>query len=205
MFDSYVFDLDGVLVDVRDSYRREVFEEVGDELGRGFSEDEVDRLWYGLGGDRKDILRDWGFEPRDFWEVFDAIDTPERRVEHTYAYDDVDVLDEIDGPKGVVTHSPPALAERALEKTGLGDRFEAVVCCSYDLGYKPEPAPIHACLEQMGASDDAVMIGDSVSDVRGAWNAGLAAAHVDRFGHSVNADMNIESLYEVRDFAPCST
>jgi len=35
MFDYYVFDLDGVLVDVRDSYKREVFEEVGDELGRG--------------------------------------------------------------------------------------------------------------------------------------------------------------------------
>jgi phosphoglycolate phosphatase len=203
MFDSYVFDLDGVLVDVRDSYRREVFEEVGDELGRGFTDDEVDRLWYGFGDDRADILADWGFDPREFWDVFDGIDTPERRVEHTYAYDDIDVLDDIEEPKGVVTHSPPALADRALEKTGLAGSFDAVVCCSYDLGYKPEPAPIRACIERMDASDDAVMIGDSVTDVRGAWNAGLAAAHVNRVGYSVDADMNIESLHEVRDFARC--
>jgi phosphoglycolate phosphatase len=204
MFEYYVFDLDGVLVDVRDSYKREIFEEVGDELGRGFSEEEIDRLWYGVGGGRKEILRDWGYDPREFWEVFDAIDTPERRVEHTYAYDDTTVLDEIEAPMGVVTHSPPALADRALEKTGLAGRFDSVVCCSYDIGYKPEPAPIRACLDEMSASsspDDSVMIGDSVSDVRGAWNAGLTAGHIDRVGHRVDADINIESLHAVREFA----
>jgi phosphoglycolate phosphatase len=204
MFDFYVFDLDGVLVDVRDSYRREVFQDVGDELGRSFTEDEMDRLWYGLGSDRKEILRDWGYDPREFWEVFDAIDTPERRVEHTYAYDDTKVLDEIEAPKGVVTHSPPALADRALEKTGLGEKFDSVVCCSYELGYKPEPEPIRVCLDEIGASpDDTVMIGDSVSDVRGAWNAGLTAGHIDRVGHRVNADINMDTLHEVREFDGC--
>lgn len=202
MFDYYVFDLDGVLVDVRDSYRREIFEEVGDELGRGFTDEEIDRLWYGVGGDRKEILRDWGYDPREFWEVFDAIDTPERRVEHTYAYDDTTVLDEIEVPMGVVTHSPPALADRALEKTGLEGKFDSVICCSYELGYKPEPEPIRVCLDEIGASpDDSVMIGDSVSDVKGAWNAGLTAGHIDRVGHRVDADINIESLHDVREFA----
>jgi len=157
-----------------------------------------------MGGDRKEILRDWGFDPREFWEVFDGIDTPERRVEHTYSYDDTAVLDEIDAPKGVVTHSPPALADRALDETGLADEFDSVVCCSYELGYKPEPAPIRACLDDIGASpDDTVMIGDSVSDVRGAWNAGLTAAHVDRVGHRVDADINLNSLDEVREFSTC--
>ncbi|MDZ7688133.1 MAG: HAD family hydrolase [Halobacteriales archaeon] len=202
MFDYYVFDLDGVLVDVRDSYKREVFDEVGDELGREFDEDEIRRLWYGVGGDRKEIIRSWGYEPREFWEVFDALDTPERRVEHTFAYEDARVVRELDAPKGLVTHSPPALAHPALEKAGLADEFDSVVCCSYELGYKPEPAPIRACLDEMGASpDETVMIGDSVSDVKGAWNAGLTAGHIDRVGHRVEADINIENLDAVREFA----
>jgi hypothetical protein len=40
-----------------------------------------------------------------------------------------------------------------------------------------------------------------VSDVKGAWNAGLTAGHIDRVGHRVDADINIESLDAVREFA----
>jgi len=197
MFDSYVFDLDGVLVDVNDSYKREIFDEVGDEFGRGFTDDEIHRLWYGA-EERSDIIESWGYEPKEFWEVFDAVDSPERRVEHTYVYEDTEIIPDLDAPTGLVTHSPPELARPALEKAGLQDIFDSVVCCSYDIGYKPNPEPFRLCLNEMGAStEDAVMVGDSVSDVRGAWNAGLTAGHIDRVGYSVDADLNIETLHDL--------
>lgn len=198
MFDSYVFDLDGVLVDVHDSYKHEIFDEVGDELGYDFTEDEIHRLWYGV-EERRDIIESWGYEPREFWEVFDALDRPERRVEHTYVYEDTEVIESLDAPTGLITHSPPELARPALEKAGLNDAFDSVVCCSYDIGYKPDPTPFELCLNEMGveASDDSVMVGDSLSDVRGAWNAGMTAGHIDRVGYSVDADLNIETLHDL--------
>lgn len=202
MFDSYIFDLDGVLVDVHDNYKHRVFEEVGEVFNTEFTEEQVLNLWHGVGaGSRDEILRSWGYEPRDFWRVFDEIDTPERRIKHTYAYSDADALDNIDACMGVVTHSPPELAEPALEKTGLLDRFDSIVCCSHELGYKPEPAPIRKCAEELGAGDKTIMIGDSASDIYGAWNAGLTAGHIDRVGHKINADINIKSLAEIPDFA----
>jgi len=197
MFDSYVFDLDGVLVDVHDTYKREIFDEVGDELRRDFTDDEIHRLWYGV-EERSDIIESWGYEPREFWEVFDALDRPERRVEYTYAYDDTGIIPDLNAPTGLVTHSPPELARPALEKAGLRGAFDGVVCCSYEIGYKPDPKPFRLCLDKMGASaEDALMLGDSLSDVRGAWNADMTAGHIDRVGHSVEADLNVETLHDL--------
>lgn len=204
MFDGYLFDLDGVLVDVSDAYKHEIFAEVEDELERSFTDDQIRNLWHGLGAEsRDDILRSWGIdEPRRFWEVFDALDTPERRIEHTYAYEDADVVADIDAPTGVVTHSPYELAEPALERAGLDGHVDALVSCSYELGWKPDPAPIEKCAREAGAplGEETVLIGDSASDVRGAWNAGIAAGHVDRVGHRVDADHNLDGLHEVRDW-----
>ncbi|MDY7082568.1 MAG: HAD family hydrolase [Halobacteria archaeon] len=204
MFDHYIFDLDGVLVDVTDEYKREVFDEVAGILGDDFTDDQIMNLWHGLGGNsRDDILRSWGYDdPREFWEVFDDVDTPERRIDYTFAYDDAGIIKKLDADMGVVTHSPPELAEPALEKAGLYENFDSIVSCSYDIGYKPAPEPIHKCAREIGADvDSTVMIGDSVSDVKGAWNAGITAGHIDRVGHSIDADINIESLEEVPKFA----
>ncbi|XGI83196.1 HAD family hydrolase [Halorutilales archaeon Cl-col2-1] len=206
MFDYYLFDLDGVIVDVEEEYRRAVFDEVEDRLGRSFSDDQIRNLWHGIGEDSRDeILRSWGYdEPRDFWDVFDEVDTVERRLEYTYAYDDAYSIEEIDAKKGVVTHSPPELAVPALEKAGLDHHFDTVVSCSYDIGFKPDPNPIQRCMSEIGAepSSDAdtestVMVGDSTSDVKGAWNAGITASHIDRLGHPVEADINVESVDEI--------
>lgn len=198
MYDCIIFDLDGVLIDVTDSYKLDVFREVEERLDDSFTERQIQNLWHGVGAESRDeILHGWGYsDPRRFWQVFDEIDSPGRRLEHTYAYEDVDALQGLDARMGVVTHSPPELAEPALQKTGLRDLFGSVVSCSYELGYKPSPEPILKCAGELGA-EDAVMIGDSVSDVRGAWNAGLTAGHIDRVGHRVDADFNIESLREV--------
>ncbi|MDY6764775.1 MAG: HAD family hydrolase [Halobacteria archaeon] len=201
MFDYYIFDLDGVLVDVSRDYKREIFDEVGEHFGHEFTDEEIHNLWHGLGAEsREDLLRSWGYEPREFWEVFDSIDTPERRLKNTFAYEDTSVLRRMDEKMGIVTHSPPDLAIPVLEKTGLEDLFESVVSCSYDIGYKPEPEPIRRCMNDLGVNGSkksTIMIGDSVSDVKGAWNAGITAGHINRHGGNIDADYNLESLEEI--------
>ncbi|MDY6779591.1 MAG: HAD-IA family hydrolase, partial [Halobacteria archaeon] len=122
------------------------------------------------------------------------------------AYDDVDALERIDAPMGVVTHSPPELAEKALEKTGVEDEFDSVVSCTYETGFKPDPTPIETCMEDIGAEPDStIMVGDSVSDVKGARNAGIVAGHIDRVGHEVEADYRFESLDDVAEIHADST
>ncbi len=198
-FDSYLFDLDGVIVDVEDSYRRKIFDEVSEVTGRQYTDSQIQRLWHGVGGEsREGILESWGENPREFWRIFDWFDAPERRLQHTYVYPDADVLTSLEGPVGVVTHSPRDLAESALEKADLLDVVDEVVACSYETGYKPDPTPIEMCLERVGADPDgAALVGDSESDVQGAWNAGIAGGHVDRIDHPIDADFRVESLREL--------
>ncbi|MFB6283683.1 MAG: HAD family hydrolase [Halobacteria archaeon] len=202
MYDYLVFDLDGVLVDVTEGYRNWIFDEIGDELDYSFSDRQKEMLWHGVGeGSREEMLRSWGFDDtRTFWDVYDEVECFEKRLEHTYAYEDCSVLESLDQPMGIVTHSPGELAERALEEAELREHFDSIVSCSYDLGYKPDPSPIDKCLDDMACNGgDALMVGDSVSDVRGAWNAGLSAGHLDRMGHCIEADYRFESLVEVAE------
>ncbi|QSG12065.1 HAD superfamily hydrolase [Halapricum desulfuricans] len=201
-YDAWLFDLDGTLVDVDPAHPRRVFDEIGDRLGRAFSDAEVTTLWHGFGGSRNAQLRQWGIDPEPFWELFHEIEDPVRRAEATYLYDDAErLLADLEGPAGVVTHSQPPLTEAVLERLDIADRFDTVVCCGDDVGWKPDPNPVYRALDDLGVSGDGetILVGDSPSDVGAAWNAGLDAAHIERFdpverGHCVLADHRIERL-----------
>jgi phosphoglycolate phosphatase len=185
-YDYWLFDLDGTLVDTEFSYKRELFDRVGDRLGRGFTDDEVETLWHGLGGDRDDILRSWGLDAERFWSEFDDLDDPVARAEATYLYDDAAAVGDIDANVGVVTHCPEPITERVLDDLGVRDWFDTVVACSTDTGWKPDPGPVELAMRDVAAGSDArrgVLVGDGVGDVGAAWNAGIEAVHVERHGH----------------------
>jgi phosphoglycolate phosphatase len=219
-YDFWLFDLDGTLVDVEWSYVRRTFDRVGDRLGRRFSDSEAELLWYGLCGARDAQLREWGIEPGSFWPAFHAVEEPQVRAEATYLHDDADTLlarlDRRDVPVGVVTHCQRFLADPVLDELDLRGRFDAVVCCDEDLGWKPDPAPVERTLQEMGlveprvATDGGtvpldgrgVLAGDGASDVGAAWNAGLDGVHVERHGHDrrgrcVLADYRVSSFDEL--------
>ncbi len=199
MYDCYIFDLDGVLVDVPDSYKREVFNDVGDELGMGFTDEQIQNLWHGMTDSRNEIINSWGFEDeKEFWNVFDKYDTPERRIENTFSYDDVDILGNIHSPIGVVTHSPPELASQSIKKTEISHHIDEVVSCDWETGFKPDPNPVNLCINSLGVDrSSTVMIGDSKSDVAAAWNANISAGHLNRHGYSIEADHKFRSLNEL--------
>jgi len=204
-YDYWLLDLDGTLIDVDWSYPRSVFDRVGDRLGRQFSDREAEILWHGLGGNRNDQLREWGIDPQEFWPAFHDIEDPQRRAEETYLYDDAEFVGELDCPVGLVTHCQPFLANPVLDELGIRDWFDTIICCDEELGWKPDPAPMHHAMDQLGVREtrnEGVYAGDGASDVGAAWNAGLDAIHVERHGHDrrehcVLGDYRIETFEEL--------
>ena len=189
-YDFHLFDLDGTLVDAEWSYTRTVFDRVGDRLGRGFSDREAYVLWHGLGGPRGDTLRELGVDPDAFWPAFHAVEDPIARAEATYLHDDaarlLDRVDDAGGPTGLVTHCQRFLAEPVLDRVDLDGRFDAVICCTDETGWKPDPDPLELAMRELGVDpggDRGYYAGDGESDVGAAWNAGVDAVHVERVGH----------------------
>ena len=208
-YDVHLFDLDGTLVDAEWSYTREVFDGVGDRIGRDFSDREAEVLWHGLGGARTETLHEWGVDPDAFWTAFDEVEDPTARAEATYLHDDaervLDHLDDTDTPTGLVTHCQQFLAEPVLDRLDLTDRFDTVVCCTDETGWKPDPEPVELAMRQLGvdpATHRGYYAGDGASDVGAAWNAGLDAVHVERVGHErrgrcVLGDWRVQRLDEL--------
>lgn len=97
----------------------------------------------------------------------------------TRAYDGVDaVLTELKqaGHRlGVCTNKPDALIAAVLKGTGLAHHFHAAVGPDNVARRKPDPAHLRATLDAMGVAPGApaIMVGDSVNDVRAAQGMGL--------------------------------
>ena len=212
-YDVHLFDLDGTFVDAEWSYTRDVFDRVSDRLGRSFSDREAYVLWHGLGGPRAETLRELGVDPDAFWPAFHAVEDPIARAEATYLHDDaarlLDRVGDLGGKTGLVTHCQRFLADPVLDELDLRGRFDAVVCCTDETGWKPDPAPIELAMKELGADPRAARgyyVGDGESDVGAAWNAGLDAVHVERVGHAdrgrcVLGDRRVRRLDELLDAA----
>jgi len=71
----------------------------------------------------------------------------------------------------VVTGRPRADARRFLERHGVLDLFDALVCRE-DAPHKPDPAPVRLALERLGARA-AWMLGDTPDDLAAARAAGV--------------------------------
>jgi phosphoglycolate phosphatase len=183
-YDFWLFDLDGTLVDVDQEYPVEVMERVGDRLGREFSEREAALLWYGQGDARRAFLADRDVDPALFWDIFHEEEDPLARAEATYLYDDVEgFLSERSEPVGLVTHCQEYLTEPILNRLDIGDWFDTVVCCDDDIGWKPDPEPVHRAMADLGVAHErrsGVLAGDNPGDIGAAWNAGLDGIHVHR-------------------------
>lgn len=204
-YDFWLFDLDGTIVDADWAYTRDVFDRVGDSLGRRFSDREAEILWHGLGGARNAQLQAWGVDPADFWPAFHAEEDPQRRAESTYLHDDAEALvGALDGPVGIVTHCQEFLALPVLDHLDVRDWFDVVVCCTDELGWKPDPAPVEYTMNRLGvdASAAGVLAGDGANDIGAAWSAGLDGVHVERHdparrGQCVLGDYRVTSFDEL--------
>jgi phosphoglycolate phosphatase len=207
-YDVWLFDLDGTVVDADWAYTREVFDRVGARLGRAFSDREAEIIWHGLNGARDPQLRAWGIDPAEFWPVFHDEEDPMARAEATTLHDDAGALlrdiHRTGVPVGLVTHCQAFLADPVLDVLDIRDWFDAVLCCTDEVGWKPDPAPIERVLAELDVEHGTrgVLAGDGASDIGAAWNAGLAGIHVERHdpterGHCVLGDYRVRSFDEL--------
>ena len=76
---------------------------------------------------------------------------------------------------GVCTNKPDALTAAVLEGTGLARHFDAAVGPDMVSRRKPDPAHLRATLDAMKVAPGmpAIMVGDSINDVRAARGLGL--------------------------------
>jgi phosphoglycolate phosphatase len=204
-YDFWVVDLDGTLVDVDREHIHSVLERVGDWFGCTFTDREAEVLWYGFGEARGNVLDRHGIDPGRFWQVFNAVEDPDRRAAATHFCADATAVGELDGPVALLTHCPESLTRPVLGRYDIRDWFDTVVCCTDETGWKPDPEPVRRALNGLGVRGDraGALVGDGPGDVGAAWNAGLAGVHVRRHdpGRSeqcVLADHRIDDLGALR-------
>ena len=78
-----------------------------------------------------------------------------------------------------------------LRKFGLDDVFDVIVTANDTTKHKPDPEPVLITLEKLGAkSEEALMIGDSMFDIKCAHNAGVKAVLVGWAEAVTEEDLN---------------
>ena len=203
MFDAYIFDLDGTLIDIKDitwfrRFQRRVYEEFSVFLPPD------DDLYTALKLPNREsnlYLQGLGIrEPRTYWKRLEEEDYKEReRLLNTgflKAYPDVGALDRLKGRIAMVSNTPDSVARLELRRTGLMRHFGLLYTTRYNEEHsKPHPYGINTVLEKMGVLPaKALMIGDSELDVMAGKAAGVHTAHLIR-SHFHNYDRTTPTFF----------
>ena len=179
--EALLFDLDGVIADVEESYRRCVLE-TADRFGVEVTREELATMV--LAGDANN---DWVLTQRlrasrgvemslddvtkAYQEVYLGTSTSPGLRESERMLVPVDVLSRLGKrlPLGIVTGRPREEAEWFLDKQELTNLFQTVICME-DGPLKPDPAPVQLARSRL-AVERAWMVGDTPDGIRaaGGW------------------------------------
>jgi pyrophosphatase PpaX len=181
-FSTYLFDLDGTLIDstelIMASFRHTMMVNLG--------EVPADSAWRsGFGTPLRTQLERFARDAREaeamrstYVEFHDI--HHDRMVE---AYPGIrDALEDLRGPSitlGIVTSKNRRAMRRGLQLCGLDGYFNACVTVDDVNEFKPHPAPVIAALDQLSAdAGETVFIGDSPHDMVAGRAAGVRTAAV---------------------------
>ena len=179
-FGTYLFDLDGTLIDsiplIMESFRHTMRTHLGavpDDAG-----------WRaGFGTPLRPQLRKFARDDEHASQMVDTYraytDAHHDRLLKSYAGVD-EALATLHGAGArlaVVTSKTHALARRGLLRCGLNRYFGVLVGADDVAEHKPHPAPVLAALDRLSADpQDAVFIGDSPHDIEAGHAAGVQTA-----------------------------
>ena len=179
MLDTFLFDLDGTLLDSVDlilsSYRHTAL------THRGVAPD--DDVWLaGLGTPLRAQLRELSDDPAEI-EAMAATYRAYNLANHDRMVRPFDgVVDAVRGlarrgPLGLVTSKLHYGALRGLRAAGLEEAFTVVVGADDVDRHKPDPAPVLAAVNRLGADfARTVFVGDSPHDMAAGRAAGVKTA-----------------------------
>lgn len=180
-YDAFLFDMDGVLIDVSGSYMCAIQKTASEFLDEGLSMKEIEdeKKHFGMNSDWicvQSLLRKRGRDVslEEIQDVFDKIYVPLREKEK--ALFDEDRFKAILKIKksALVTGRPRREAYYSLEKYGLTRFFRSIITLDDVKKGKPDPEGIIKAVRKIGA-ERAIYIGDTVDDMMAARQAGIDA------------------------------
>ncbi|HWZ30151.1 MAG TPA: HAD-IA family hydrolase [Bryobacteraceae bacterium] len=195
-----VFDMDGVLTEVSESYREAIVQTVESFTGQRITRDLIQQYknrggWNNDWALSKQIAADLGFDL--------AYDNVVNRFNQLFLGKNGD---------GLITRErwfpQPGLLERLNERSGLaiftgrlryeadislrrfanGLRFDPIICADNVTAGKPAPDGLHA-IQRMKPASKLVYVGDTVDDARSASAAGVPFIGIAAENHSRRADL----------------
>jgi phosphoglycolate phosphatase len=110
-------------------------------------------------------------------------------------------------PCGICTNKPHDISRDLLEALGLSDHFAHIQGAVDNLPKKPHPALLHRVTEALSiAPSSAIMVGDSLVDVKAARAANLAGVVIVSHGYSVTpvTELGADAVIEAFDELPAA-
>ncbi len=199
-FDFYLFDLDGTLLNLGNigEYADQILVETLRKLGV-YKVPNIDKrreLWRS-GRNFQQVLNKWGLaESLNFWKYFDETDFEKRKIllknEKITLYDDVKiVLDLIYSHKetkklAICTNTANYIADYFLKHFQISKYFHEIYSMKYNNQdfAKPSPKGILIILENLGFNSrkhKALMIGDSINDIKAAKAANISSCLINHW------------------------
>jgi len=210
-----LIDVDGTLVDSVPDLAYCV-DEMMKQLGMPEHGETRVRNWVGNGVERltrRALIGQLNGEPEDslFEKAYPIfLDLYDKNVcERSCLYDGVrealDFLKASDVKIGCVTNKNAQFTLPILDKLGVKDDFEIIVCGDTLTKKKPDPLPLLHSAEQLGVKPEAsLMLGDSMSDVKAARAAGfdiICMSYGYNHGEDIrdyNPDAVVDSMAEIK-------
>lgn len=183
--DAVIFDLDGTLVDSAGDLTAALVEFLRPWGFPDFSDSDVKR-WMGTDADDiiSGLMADFSADPGSGFDLavvarsfLDFYDTYPHHNSVVFA-GAMDLLEELNSRNiriGICTNKRSILSRAILDDLGLLPWIGSIAGSDTTAHKKPHPAPLLHVLAELGVTPDkAVMVGDSISDVRVGRAAGVA-------------------------------
>ncbi len=214
---AIIFDVDGVIVDVRESYHYAIKETAELFLGREVPLSAVKEIKFSKSINNDwdatyEVIKEFGGEAdydelvERFTEIYNRLKDREKQILPAELFRE---LKEKEVPLGIVTGRPKEDLEFVLERFGLRDLFDVTVD-EDDVGNrdlrKPHPYPLHLCMELLGA-EEGVYVGDNNADREMVYYYRKMYGKPVKFVHfkkvvelDIPADFSTESEEKLRSF-----
>lgn len=214
---AVIFDVDGVIVDVRESYHYAIKETAEHFLGREVPLEVVKEIKFSKAINNDwdvtyEVIKHYGKEVNyeelveRFTEIYDRLKHKEKQIlsRDLFLY-----LKEAGVPLGIVTGRPKVDLDFVLERFDLGGLFDTTIdeddIADKNLR-KPHPFPLHLCMESLGA-EEGIYVGDNNADremvlyYRKMYGKPMKFIHFRKVVDlDIPADFRTDSEEELKDF-----
>ena len=214
---AVIFDVDGVIVDVRESYHATIKETAEFFLGREVSLKEIERIKFSKGINNDwdatyEVIREFGGDAdygelvKVFTDIYERLKHREKRILSRELFKG---LKKVGIPLGIVTGRPKRDLEFVLERFGIKEFFDCVVdeddIVDKNLR-KPHPFPLHLCMETLRA-EEGIYVGDNRADLemvtyyRKIYGKSVKFVHFEKVVDlSLPADFSTDREEELRSY-----